>query len=122
MYLNLPQGVLGNAIRQARMDCNLSQEELAEIVGITPTHMKHIESEHRKPSLEVLYRLAVTLTLSLDRIFLPDLATDTASRQQAHLLIGQCNEGELHVVLLTLRALLETREKRALPREDCTPV
>ena len=27
------------------------EEELAEAVQITPTHMKHIESEHRKPSV-----------------------------------------------------------------------
>ena len=47
----MKQGLLGNTIRQARLDCKMTQEELAEAVQITPTHMKHIESEHRKPSV-----------------------------------------------------------------------
>ena len=45
----MKQGLLGNTIRQARLDCKMTQEELAEAVQITPTHMKHIESEHRNP-------------------------------------------------------------------------
>ena len=48
-------GLLGNTIRQARLNCKMTQEELAEAVQITPTHLKHIESEHRKPSIEVLF-------------------------------------------------------------------
>ena len=36
---------LGNAIKEARMKQNLSQEILAEMIGISPTHLKHIESE-----------------------------------------------------------------------------
>jgi transcriptional regulator with XRE-family HTH domain len=51
---------------------HLSQEELAELVEITPTHIKHIESEHRKPSLELLYRLVRTLNLSLDTLIFPE--------------------------------------------------
>ena len=42
--------LLGDTIRQARMDNKMTQEQLAEAINISPTHMKHIESEHRKPS------------------------------------------------------------------------
>ena len=42
---------LGNAIRNARISRNLSQEDFSEMIGISPTHLKHIESEHRKPSI-----------------------------------------------------------------------
>ena len=42
----MEQGLLGNTIRQARIDNNMTQEQLAELVQITPTHLKHIESEH----------------------------------------------------------------------------
>ena len=33
----MKQGLLGNTIRQARLDCKMTQEELAEAVQITPT-------------------------------------------------------------------------------------
>ena len=38
----LKDGILGTAIRNARQKHNLSQEQLAELVEITPTHLKHI--------------------------------------------------------------------------------
>ena len=59
---------LGNAIKEARINKNLSQEMFSEMLGISPTHLKHIESEHRKPSIEVLFRIAQTLNMSLDNI------------------------------------------------------
>ena len=51
----MKDGLLGDTIRRARMDNKMTQEQLAEAINISPTHMKHIESEHRKPSVEVLF-------------------------------------------------------------------
>lgn len=51
----MKDGLLGDTIRQARMDNKMTQEQLAEAINISPTHMKHIESEHRKPSVDVLF-------------------------------------------------------------------
>ena len=52
--MDLPRGLLGSAIKRARLDKNLTQEKLAEIINITPMHMKQLESERRNPSVEVL--------------------------------------------------------------------
>ena len=48
---------LGNAIRNARMEKKLTQEKLAELVNISPVHVKQIEAGTRMPSVEVLYFL-----------------------------------------------------------------
>ena len=58
----MKDGLLGDTIRQARMDNKMTQEQLAEAINISPTHMKHIESEHRKPSVDVLFSLADVLS------------------------------------------------------------
>lgn len=68
----MERGDLGNAIRAARMARGISQEKMAELLDITTSHLKHIESEHRKPSIEVLFRLATLLDLSLDRLLFPE--------------------------------------------------
>lgn len=68
----MERGELGNAIRAARMARGISQEKLAELLDITASHLKHIESEHRKPSIEVLFRLATLLDLSLDSLLFPE--------------------------------------------------
>ena len=45
---------IGQRIRKFRKACGLSQEELAEKVGISTTHMSHIETGNTKLSLQVL--------------------------------------------------------------------
>ncbi len=54
------------------MNRHMSQEKLAELLNITPSHLKHIESEHRKPSLEVLFKAVVLLDISLDALLFPE--------------------------------------------------
>lgn len=47
--------LLREAIRNERKDKRITQEELAEMLEVSPTHIKHIESGHRKPSIEILF-------------------------------------------------------------------
>ena len=55
-------------IKEARVKNGYSQEKLAEVLGVSPTHIKFIESGRRKPSVETLFALARELSLSLDEI------------------------------------------------------
>ena len=105
----MEQGKLGGTIRRKRMEAQLTQEELAEMVGITATHMKHLESEHRAPSIEVLFRLVETLHISLDELLLPKPPEDSQAYRDALSLLGQCNEGELRIAGDLLRSLLRNR-------------
>lgn len=45
---------IGQRIRKFRKAHDLSQEQLAEKVGISTTHMSHIETGNTKLSLQVL--------------------------------------------------------------------
>ena len=112
--MELEKGILGNTIRKYRILRGMSQEELAEAVDITPTHLKHIESEHRKPSIEVLFRLVYVLHISLDEILLPQQARDSSEFQEALTLLTQCSKTELSIVADLIRSLIKNRnqEKR----------
>lgn len=107
--MELQKGILGNAIRTARINNNLSQEELAEKVGITPTHLKHLESEHRKPSIEVLFRLAKTLHFSLDNIVFSDSPLPEATTNEILALIATCSPRELQIIKDLIYSLLSNR-------------
>ena len=50
---------IGQRVRKFRKAYGLSQEELAEKVGISTTHMSHIETGNTKLSLQVLVDLAL---------------------------------------------------------------
>ncbi len=47
--------LIGKVVKSARIENNMSQERLSEILDVTPTHLKHIESGHRKPSIELFF-------------------------------------------------------------------
>ena len=105
-------GLLGNTIRQARLNCKMTQEELAEAVQITPTHLKHIESEHRKPSVEVLFSLASILHFSIDALLLPDInPTRTQKTHEILSLISSCTVSEMDVLLAALHELEHQKQK-----------
>ena len=82
---------LGAALREARMEKNYTQEYLAELLNITPTHMKHIESGHRKPSIEVYFKMVEVLGFSTDNFLLAEAPIQTeAARRELTLLLTQC--------------------------------
>lgn len=63
--------VLGEAIRSARMRKGFTQEALAEMLDITPIHLKNMESSRRKPSVPLLFELMELLDLSVDALVFP---------------------------------------------------
>lgn len=103
--MSLEKGALGNAIRQARIENHLSQEDFAEMVGITPTHLKHIESEHRKPSIEVLFKIAEILHMSLDNIIFPTESLKKVKLSEIQNILTDCSISELQIVLDLLHSL-----------------
>ena len=78
---------LGEAIRAARMRKGLTQEALAELLDITPIHLKNIESSRRKPSVPLLFALMELLGFSVDALVFPEggssvIRTDGLSEEE----------------------------------------
>ena len=59
---------IGQRIRKYRKAKGLSQEQLAEIVDISTTHMRHIETGNTKLSLQVFVDLAEALQVNVDSL------------------------------------------------------
>ncbi len=60
--------MIGQNIRRLRKQQGISQEQLAEQVDISLTHMSHIETGNTKLSLPVLAALAKALGVSTDEL------------------------------------------------------
>ncbi|MEE0887244.1 MAG: helix-turn-helix transcriptional regulator [Treponema sp.] len=69
---------IGQRIRKYRKQMNLSQEELAEKIGISTTHMSHIETGSTKLSLPVLVELAENLKVKTDYLLFSQPRTDNS--------------------------------------------
>ena len=91
---------IGQQIRKFRKSHSFSQEELAEKVGISTTHMSHIETGNTKLSLAVLVKLALALEVSTDDILFPEPIINKSTlinRITEHL--EKCSPQELIIIL-----------------------
>lgn len=90
---------IGKRIRVLRKQKNLSQEQLAEKVWISTTHMSHIETGSTKLSLPVLVDLANALEVGTDEI----LATPTSKEKTVALegveeILKSCTQSQAKVI------------------------
>ena len=61
---------LGQVLKQRREAYALTQRELARKLGVKASHVAYLENGRRRPSLSLLARLADTLELDKQRLFL----------------------------------------------------
>ena len=75
---------IGQRIRKFRKAYNLSQEQLAEKVGISTTHMSHIETGNTKLSLSVFADIASALSVQTDELLydIPQFNKTVIKQQQ----------------------------------------
>ena len=103
---------LGDIIKAARENSDLTVEALAERVGVTERHLYRIEDKEKKPSYELLYKLIRELSITPDSIFYPErLSTDSEVENLIRLLYN-CDERSLEVIKATAKALIDTAPKK----------
>jgi putative transcriptional regulator len=68
--MSLPRGSITNNIRALRFQHDeMTQQELADKVGVTRQTINAIEGNKYSPSLEVAFRIAKVFSVSLERVF-----------------------------------------------------
>lgn len=99
---------IGPRIKAAREKKGLTQEQLAELVDLSPMHMSVLERGAKPPKLETLIKIANALDVTAD-ILLQDLlhnhldAVDSEVRE----LISQLSSEDQLRVLEALRGFVE---------------
>ncbi|MEM5816982.1 MAG: helix-turn-helix domain-containing protein [Desulfitobacterium hafniense] len=114
---------LGRAIKNARLENNLTQEELAEGVDIATVHVKQLEAGSRKPSVDVLYKLARFLNFSVDAVFFPERTNGWELQRKIELSLNNSSTHELQVfytTLIELRRVLSSLQAQEEPPPDST--
>lgn len=66
----------GEAIRQARSEMRLSQQDLSDLTGISKRHIAKIENGIANPSLEIVAILASSLSISVDKVLANSTGAD----------------------------------------------
>ena len=101
---------IGAAIKRARENTGMTQEQLAFIIGRDPRTVMYHENDGQHPSLNIFYQLMTMFDLSVDQFFYPDMGADDACKKRINVLLNSMDEKELHLVENLIRAVKDARE------------
>lgn len=103
---------IGQKIRKFRKAQGLSQEELAEKIGISATHMSHIETGNTKLSLPVFVDIARTLDVQTDDLLNDrDVISGTKANRELSEILESCTAEQLSVITEVIKTLLSSINK-----------
>lgn len=90
---------IGQRIRKIRKARGLSQEKLAEMIGISTTHMSHIETANTKLSLAVFVDIAEALEVQSDML-LYDKPQENVSYMLSNIMnvLEGCDSKQAHII------------------------
>lgn len=103
---------IGQKIRKIRKAHGLSQEELAERINISTTHMSHIETGNTKLSLPVFVDIANALEVRTDDLLdSPDTVTTSTSLDEIATVLERCSSQEAKIIADVVRATKISMDK-----------
>ena len=104
----MDQVAIGARIKAARERVHLTQEQLAEIIDISPTHMSVIERGVKTPKLDTFVRIANALGVSTDALLLDVVVPANESiLAELSVRIGRLPQKDQERILNAIRALTE---------------
>lgn len=98
---------LGSVLKAARNSKDLTQEQLAQRLGITQRYLTAIENEGKTPRYPLLFRYIRELGISADTIFYPERESIDAEREQLVHMLYLCGNREIRAVTALLDTLLK---------------
>jgi len=123
-----PSKYIGTTIRDLRMQCGLSQGEIAKRTGLFRSYISRVEHGRTIPTLETLYTLSQAMEIPITSFFTCAHLPENSSMQnwqeeqdtlfQAKRFINKLKAGERRL-LLTLIHDLNTDKTGDSSRPDC---
>lgn len=103
---------LGNAVRSTRKSKNLSQEALAEKLGVCKRTIIDIEKNIGNPKFELLCTLVRELDLPLYQVFYPEMADNLEMKNVIMKELNDCSDYEMSVILAVVKSLRGTLKRK----------
>ena len=102
---------IGQAIKKAREAKGMTREQLSEIIGYAPRHIKAIENEGKYPSIELFIQLIQMFDVSVDEYIFPDKEVKKSSvRRRLDAQLDKLDDKELSVIEATVNGLCKAKE------------
>ena len=106
MDKNIDYAALGERIKNKRVENKLTQEQLGEMCELSAAHIGHIERGTRILSVEVLFRIAQVLNVSVDYLLFDSVENDNILSSITPIL-KDSDKNKVNNFLKTVRVLAE---------------
>lgn len=106
---------IGKRIKIARIQADITQETLSELVSISPSHMSNIETGTTHVSLTTIVAIANALQVTVDDLLCDNVVhCKEPFQNEMATLLNSCDEYEIRIIRDTVNALLESlrRDKK----------
>ena len=101
---------LGNAVKEARTESKLTQEQIADMLDIDSRTISQIERGLGNPKLETLYPLIRILNVDANTIFYSAPKTETPNLDRLMRLVSTCTEYEAHELIRIVNDIMRHSE------------
>lgn len=100
--------LIGIKLKRLRQRKKLSQEVLAEKVGISPKYVSSIERGKENPTLDILIKLAQTLGVEIEEVFAisHEESDPKKLRELVNQLMKEADGEKLRIIVKLLRGVL----------------
>ena len=107
---------IGQKVKKARKEKGVTQEQLAEAVGVGVTHISHLETGSGTVSLKVFVAIVNYLDCSVDELLCKEVKTARPFVDSWLAdLVSDCDQAEVKIIADTVTALKQTIKKNRLP-------
>lgn len=103
--MNQPVNALGYVVRTTRKSKNLTQEALAEKMGVCKRTIMDIEKNIANPKFELLCKLVRELDLPLYKVFYPEVSENSEIKTVLMKEVSDCSDYEMKIILSVVKNL-----------------
>lgn len=101
---------LGARVKEYRIKQGLTQEKLAEKVGVNETYISRVETGSAKPSLKLLFNLSIVLETTMDNLIVDSkLINENPTDKSIEEMLLVCNETEKIMIKGLIATVLQCR-------------
>ena len=112
--MELDYKAIGKRIKIARIKADLTQERLAELIDISPTHLSNIETGTTRVSLNTIISIANALSVTGDDLLCDNIImAKVPFEKDIALLLEDCDEYEIRIIKDLIGSLKDTLRRDA---------
>lgn len=106
--MDLNYKLMGKRIKELRLAKSLTQEILAEKIGLSSVYVSHIESGSTKSSLETLVKIANALETTPDYLLMDSVyEAKEQIKDEIAVLLNKCCPNDLRLISDMIKVIIE---------------